>query len=244
MSSQLYLLGTGIRGCLQLTVEVQQALSVCRRAFVLHADTQVLKELETYCPEVIDLEEMYTGQEIRREAYHAIAARVVDSAAEDGPVAFVVHGHPLFLVSASEYTLELAKSKGLRATALPGVSSFDTLLCDLGLDLGYGVQMYDTTSLLNNGWVPDPKVPLLLFQLATTQEDRVVRDDRDGEVLRPVVDLLKSLYGDDHVVTLVQSAAAVLDTPRIEEYRLADLATSAVDLTSRPTVYVPPVPAA
>lgn len=239
MPTHLYILGTGIRDCLQLTAETRQALSACRRVFVLHADLRVLEELRSYCPDIVDLAEMYDGREVRRDAYHAIAARVVGEASPGAAVAFVVHGHPLFLVSASEYIIEMARAKGLQATVLPAVSSLDTLLCDLKTDLAYAVQMFDTTTLLDNGWVPNPQVPMLLFQLATTREGRVVRDGRTGEVLRPIVELLVPLYGSDHVVTVMHSAAGLLDAARLEPCRLGELATTAIDLTARPTLYVP-----
>lgn len=240
MQTQLYVLGTGIRGHLQLTAETQQALTVCHRAFVLHADTRVLDAIRAHCSNVTDLADVYVGHTLRRTAYQAIAARVVDTASDDGPVAFVVHGHPFFLVSASEYILKMAESKGLRAVALPGVSSFDTLLCDLKIDLAYGVQLYDTTTLLDNGWIPNHRVPMLLFQLATTCEDRVVREDRLGTILQPIIDLLQPLYGDEHQVRLIYSAAGLLDVTRTKTYKLAELAMPHVSLSDRPTLYVPP----
>jgi hypothetical protein len=127
----------------------------------------------------------------------------------------------------------------VRARILPGVSSFDTVLCDLGLDLGYGVQLFDTSTMLNHGWVPNPDVPLLLFQLTTTREPRVIRGRQSGSVLAPVVALLVRLYGPDHKVIMVSSAAGLLDTSQLVEMTLQRLATEDVDLTDRPTLYVP-----
>ena len=140
----------------------------------------MLDYVRRYCGDVYDLSTLYAGREIRQDVYRAIADRLIQEAAHGGPVAFLVDGHPLFLVSATEYTLALAASKGLKTTVLAAVSSFDTLLCDLGLDYGYGVQIFDSTTMIENTWVPNPAVPLLVFQLATTSNRRVVRNRPAG----------------------------------------------------------------
>lgn len=238
-TTSIYLLGSGIKGALHLTVETAQALRVCRRVFVLHADDGVLDAVREHCPEVEDLAPLYDGQSVRDDVYRQISQRLVDAALEDAPVAFLVHGHPLFLVSATEYTLELAEQHGLRVSVLPAVSSFDTLLCDLQIDYGYGVQIFDTTTLLKAGWSPNPQVPLLLFQLASTLNRAVIDRDPDRQALRPLIDLLAPLYGADHRVQVVWSSAHVLEASSITEVALSELATADLELWRRPTLYVP-----
>src|SRR5471032_755910 len=131
--TDLYVLGSGIHGTVQLSLETVQALKTCKRVYVLHDDTLVLEDIKQYCRETVDLFSMYKDEtEKRREIYLAIAERIVNDLSDTGgPMAFLVHGHPLFLVSASEYLIHLARSKGFSARAVPAVSSFDTLLCDL-----------------------------------------------------------------------------------------------------------------
>lgn len=72
--------------------------------------------------------------------YTKISELIIATAKDNGPVSFIVHGHPLFLVSASEYTLDLAEENNLSVKILPGISSFDTLMCDLKIDYGYALQ--------------------------------------------------------------------------------------------------------
>jgi hypothetical protein len=239
MATSLYLLGSGITSPIHMTAETRQALGICKKVFVLHADSTVIRHIEALGPEVIDIADMYDGQIERRDVYDAIADRVVREAALTPPVAFLVHGHPLFLVSASEYMLALARQKSVEARVLPGISSFDTLMCDLRIDFGYGLQMFDTTTMLNSGWVPNPAVPMLLFQLATTLEPRVTRGSRTGTALVPIVDLLLPLYGGEHEVTLIESASGLLDASQLIRIPLAALGTDEIDLTRRPTLYVP-----
>lgn len=238
-TTSIYLLGAGIKGSLHFTVETVQALRACKRVFVLHSDQGVLDSVREHCADVEDLAPLYAGHTVRDEVYHQISHRLVDAALDSGPVAFLVHGHPLFLVSATEYTLDLAEEHDLRVSVLPAVSSFDTLLCDLRVDYGYGVQIFDTTTLLKAGWAPNPQVPLLLFQLASTLNRAVITGDPDQAALAPLVDLLTPLYGAKHRVQVVWSSAHALEASSITELDLSELATADLELWRRPTLYVP-----
>jgi len=240
VSTDIYLLGSGIRGSLQITNETNQALRACRSVHVLHPDAMVIDYVRRYCEDVRDLAPLYEGREVRRDVYAAIANLLVEEADKGAPTALIVHGHPLFLVSAAEITMELAGQRGLVAAVLPAVSSFDTLLCDLGIDYGYGVQIFDSTTMLENGWRPNPAVPLLIFQLATTLNPLVVSATPTGSGLKPLVEFLAQAYGEDHVVKVVHSGAFLLEQTEIIEIPISQLASDAIDLGRRPTLYVPP----
>ena len=159
MTTDLYLLGCGIRGPLQLTTETIQALSICHTAFLLHDDLSVHQAIRKYCETVHDLAEAYDGIVLRKQVYQRISDTVVSAAAKKPGVAFASHGHPLFLVSASEYMLYSARERGLRVQVLPAVSCLDTILCDLGIDLCYGLQIFDATTLLEEQHSPNTRVP-------------------------------------------------------------------------------------
>ena len=240
--THIYLLGSGIRGALQFTQETIQALRASRVVYVLHDDTMVLDAVRELCPQVEDLATLYSPGDVRSNVYRTISEKLVAEAISGGPsIAFLVHGHPLFLVSATEYTLELARSKGLRVEMLPAVSSFDTLLCDLEIDYGYGLQLFDSSTLLAVDWQPNPQVPMLIFQLATTLCDKVVDTEPPPQVLRPLVEKLLRTYPPDHLCTVVHSSAFLLERSTKIEVALGNLAEcDDIELWKRPTLYVPP----
>lgn len=214
-SVDIYVLGTGIFSTLHFTTETLQALRVCRHAFVLHDDLGVHARIAALGPRVHDMADRYDAGRIRRDIYVEIAAEVVAAASQcDEPVALVVHGHPLFLVSATEYLLELARGRQLTARVLPAVSSFDTLLADLEIDLGYGVQIFDATTLLEHAWMPNPEVPTLLFQLTTTLIGEVVTET-ESLTIEPLVKHLLLAYPYDHSCLVLHSATHVLDVPGV-----------------------------
>jgi len=240
VAADLYLLGSGIRGTLQMTEETRQALSVSRVIYVLHNDELVHKELARFA-EVRSFADLYDGATHRPDVYREMSQVLVEEAAKGPGVAFVVHGHPLFLVSATEYTIELAESRGLRVSLIPGVSSFDTLLCDLGIDLGYALQMYDASTLIQGAYTLDPRVPTLVFQLATTLNASVTRGEVDAAVLQPLVDYLVRYFPEEHPCTVVHSGATLLERTEKVETTLGLLASSPVDLRFRPTMFIPAV---
>lgn len=132
MTTNIYLLGAGILGALHLTDETKQALSSSDEVYVLHPDTELIDFIATkYGCVVHDLAGLYGNHTIRRDVYKEISETLVRKAASGARVSFIVHGHPLFLVSASEYTLDLAASEGVNVKVLSAVSSFEPAIGEI-----------------------------------------------------------------------------------------------------------------
>jgi hypothetical protein len=245
MQHNIYLLGAGMQ-MPQLTRETLQILERCQRVFVLHDDHMVLDFLRQRCARVEDLLELYEGPaRPRRQVYEQIADLLIDAGRREPPVAFVVHGNPMFLVSACEYILERADGAGLSAVAVPAVSSFDTILCDLGLDLGYGVQIFDVTTMVREEWLPNPRVPSLLFQLTTFMDDNVVKDTPSPVRLSRLVDWLAQVYPAHHRCVVVHSGAHLLERSTLREISLSAIclpeSAELLQLADRPTLYIPAI---
>lgn len=241
--TDLYILGAGIRGGVQFTVESTQALQACRAVFVLHDDLMVHKQVARYCPNVVDLAPLYDGQSVRSDVYSSISRLLVEEARREPTIAFVVHGHPLFLVSATERTVEFARENGLNVRLLPAVSSFDAIMCDLETDLGYGVQIFDATTMIRQNWLPNSALPTLVFQIATVLEERVVRSLPAVATLAPLVEHLCLVYPAEHACTVIHSGSSLIEPAKRVDLRLADLTTTcSIDLWMRPTLYLPALP--
>ncbi|MEO8383584.1 MAG: SAM-dependent methyltransferase [Acidobacteriota bacterium] len=240
--ADIYLAGSGIRGALQFTRETIQALRVCRVVFVLHDDLMVHDYVRSLCSDVRDVSDLYAGGGPRADVYRAIAERLIGEAGRGQPVALVAHGHPLFLVSASEYALALARERGLTIAILPSVSSFDTVLSDLMIDYGYALQMFDATTLLRLSPRLNANVPTLVFQLTTLLREEVMREEPGPEILEPLVEFLLRVYPSGHRCKIVHSGAHLLEPSTVVDTFLADLASDErVELWRRPTLYVPAV---
>lgn len=239
MAFDLLLMGTGVNYKTHLTIETQQAIKVCRKIFVLHEHMGLVELLKSYGKQVVDLSEVYHGFEKRQDVYNKISEILIDEAKHTGKVGFLVQGHPLFLVSATEYTLELAAKENLKVEVLPAVSSFDTILASLKIDYCYGLQIFDATTLISNNWHPNTAFPMLIFQLATTMNERIVKGALDSSILSPLkLHLLKN-YPENHICKLVYTPKEVLDREIIKDIPLSLLDIEELFLESRPTLYVP-----
>lgn len=240
--SRLFIVGAGVRSGLHLTLEAQQVLSSCDIIFALHDDQLFIERLRRYCCDVRSFEDLYEeSQHLERsEIYRLVAKRIVSSARDASRTAFVAFGHPGFLISASHYTGELATAEGVDVVVLPGVSTFDTLLCDLGEDLGYGVQIFCAENLVENKFTLDPRVPLLLFQLTQFRNRYLITSTPAPEDLRPIVTYLSTYYPADHKCKLVVSATNVLERELIVGCSIRDIADRAdLPWDLRPTLFVP-----
>ena len=239
-TTDVYLLGSGIRHTLQLTLETIQALEASRVAFVLHDDLSVIDSLRRWCPDVRDVASAYEGKVLRRDAYAEIAELVVREARTEPTVSLVVHGHPLMLVSASEMVLSAARDAGLAARALPGVSFLDTLLCDLEYEHAYGLQLFEATTMLERGWLPNPALASFVTQIATVLNYEVTVHEPSPRTLDPLVTHLRKVYPADHPCQIVYSASDLLGVSTTTTVRLADLPfTEDLALGRRPTLYMP-----
>lgn len=240
--TDIFLLGVGIRGTLQFTRETLQALEACDVAFVLHDDPAILRFVRALGCEVVDAAEYYPDAGRRKDVYRSVSDAIVERACAGNRVGFVVHGHPLFLVSATEYTLETARDRGLAVTIIPAVSSFDALLCELQLDFGYALQMFDATTLLREKFVLNPRIPLLLFQVATVLNDEVTKGDIPSSSLTPLVNALLAHYPPDHPCELIHLGTGLIERTLRDRVPLSALSMgTTVPLWQRPTLYVPPI---
>src|SRR6185503_5646213 len=94
----------------------------------------------------------------------------------------------------------------LRVHVAPGISIFDTLLVDLGLDPGLtGMQMYEATGLLVENRPLQPDVPCLLLQVDAVESALFTRKpSSEKRFLRLQKHLLK-FYPPTHPLVSVYS---------------------------------------
>lgn len=241
MDRTLFILGTGVLSELHITNETAQALQSCDAAYVIHNDLALIERLRSYCKDVRTVFDLYEQPGLTRsEIYRRVAARVVSEGEQLTRVALVVFGHPMFLVSACEYTAHLGKESGFRVRVLPAVSSFDTLLCDLEEDLGYGVQIYCAENLVDHQYRIDPRVPLVLFQLTQFKERKLIHSAPDPSIFGPLVDYLLGYYPGSHACTMVHSSTHLLEPAERFQLRLDELnRREDLLLEWRPTLYIP-----
>ncbi len=242
VSTDVYLLGSGIRSTLQLTLETVQAVEASRVVFALHDDLSVIDSLRRWCPDVRDVASAYDRKILRRDAYIEIAEMVVREALAQPTVSLLVHGHPLLLVSASEILITRARDEGLTVRALPGISFLDTLLCDLEHEHGYGLQLFEASTMLEQRWLPNPSIPSFITQIATVLNYNITVEEPSARTLKPLVVHLLKVYPPNHICYILYSGSGLLTVSTSTSVKLAELPTmDSLGLGRRPTLHLPAI---
>lgn len=240
---EIYIVGTGIRSVDQFTLESEAIVRASNE--VLYVDTGVATRafLEERCPRVTDLyHESYTPERHRLDAYHHMAARVVEAALDHPPVTFAMHGHPIVFCYAPFLIADMARLLDLKVEVLPGISSMACLFADLMLDPGVsGILMYEATEMLLRQRPLLPDVPTLLWQVGNL-ETRLhsTRASRPERLERLLAYLLET-YPVDHPVTAFYASPHALIPPTAFTFPLAEIGAHARALHSGVTLYLPPV---
>ena len=240
----LYAIGLGLDIRAHISNEAKQALKSCRVVYVLSPDSLSLDLIKSISPtaRIIDCSSYYDTEDLRPNVYDNIANDVIQEADDYTSIGIAVYGNPMFLVSAVEKILMQAELNGLKTKVIPAISSFDTLLADLKLDLGYGVTLLDASSLLSSNFHIETKLPLLLFQVANIGSINVERKNISRDRSRPLVKYLMTIYPPNHNCKFVVSSKGMFDAGHIVETSICEILTNeSVDLTHRPTLYIPEV---
>ncbi len=236
------IVGLGIVGVHQITREVEETIRRCRRTFVVDSGFGVISYLESICEEVTSLIPLYERGKERLPTYRRMAAEVINGAISGSPVCFATYGHPLVYCYPAVLIQRAAKLLNLRAETFPGISSFDTLLVDLGVDFAAdGLQMYEATDLILRRRPIQNDVTCVLWQASVFGDPTYETDRRSAEHFLSLQNYLLEFYPPEHPITLVFSKTFPLLQSIVETYRLGTLAA---DLERGPqggTLYIPPL---
>jgi precorrin-3B methylase len=236
------IVGTGIVGAHQLTRESEEVIRRSRRTFVIDSGYGVAEYLNTLCPEVTRLGSLYEPGRDRLLTYRKMAAEVLAAAAAAPPVCLAVYGHPWVYCYPTTLITTTAPLLNLRVSVFPGISAFDTLLVDLGIDIGpNGVQMYEATDLLLRRRPIQSDVMCVIWQPTVVGDPTYPTQPYTIEQFRPLQEYLERFYPVEHEVILVTTRTHPLTRSTIRRFKLSDLATELVQAPPVATLYIAPV---
>ena len=160
--ADLYLLGIGIKGMSQISLETQEILKRCRLVFHLSYSHDELRALNS---NLVDLADEYWTEESHDLVYDRLVARIMKEVARGPGVASVTYGHPLFFDDVHMELTRICRRKKLNCVVLPAISSLDTLSVDLGVDYGEGLQVFEAVDLVEGKLKINPQLHTLVFQI-------------------------------------------------------------------------------
>lgn len=239
----IYVVGLGIKGIEHVTRETEAAFRRSNEILAVATHPAVLTYLESMGPKVTNLHTIsYREDEHRLDAYDTMAASVLAAALEHPPVTFALYGHPMIYVLPSRQVMQAAPYLGLKAEVQPGISSLDTIFCDLGIDpASDGLQMYEATDLLLRRRPLQPDVPCLIWQVGTVESVLYSTAMSRPERFSRIKEYLLQFYPPEHELIAVYSTHHPLLDPTMTKFKLGEMEAHHYDLHQGLTVYIPPV---
>jgi uncharacterized protein YabN with tetrapyrrole methylase and pyrophosphatase domain len=236
------IVGTGIVGSHQLTREAEEVIRRCKRTFVIDSGYGVAEYLETLSPGVVHLPALYVPGRNRLPTYRRMAAEVVSAAVADPPVCFATYGHPWVYCYPTTLITRAAPLLNLHVEVFPGISSFDTMLVDLGIDIAVnGVQMYEATDLLLRQRPVQNDVTCIIWQPTIFGDPTYPTQPYTVKQFKPLQDYLLRFYPLDHEIALVTTKTFPLTKSVVQRVPLGDLAATLVSAPSVGTLYIPAI---
>jgi hypothetical protein len=174
--------------------------------------------------------------------YRRMAATVVNAALKESPVCLAAYGHPWVYCYPTALIKWSAPLLKLRVEVFPGISSFDTLLTDLGTDIAFdGLQMYEATDLLLRRRPLQNDVMCLIWQATIVGDPTYPEKPHQTVDYQPLQDYLSQFYPRHHQIRLVMSKTFPLLNSNVQLFRLDQLAQELQRAPQVGTLFLPPV---
>jgi precorrin-6B methylase 1 len=201
----IYLIGTGVGGGLQITLEAQRVLDRVGRAYALHLRVPLRRHLRSLRVKTVDLSDRFSEPRPLGEAYVEVADFLLERADTERPIVVLTPGSPLFLNSISRLVVLQGRRSGLRVQILPGISPLDALISYVGVDVAtFGLQVFTGSRLAKSPPRLEPTVPLAVMELAGVGVQAPGADPpAEPERYVPLLKALARVYPADHPATLV-----------------------------------------
>jgi precorrin-2 methylase len=236
------IVGTGIVGTHQLTREAEEVIRRCKRTFVIDSGYGIPEYLATLCPDVIELGSLYEPGKDRLPTYRKMATEVISAAVADAPVCLATYGHPWVYCYPTTLITRAAPRLGLHVEVFPGVSSFDTLLVDLGVDIAMsGVQMYEATDLLLRRRPIQSDVACIIWQPTVVGDPTYPLQPSTAVQFEPLQRYLLQFYPPEHEASIVTTKTYPLVRSVVQRLSLGDLAAELERAPQVGTLYIPPL---
>src|SRR5205823_11514314 len=146
------------------TLEALDALANCQQIYTILSPSMTVLLPRELTPKIKSLWPLYQSGVLRRDAYAAEVAAILEAAMQGKPVAYLTVGNPVFFDSVTQGLLEAGQERELDVRIVAGISSIDTILVDLQRDIAPGLQIYDATALVAYAIKPRVDMACLLLQ--------------------------------------------------------------------------------
>lgn len=239
---RLYIIGLGIVIPDHSTGQALKAMSRCARLYsIVQELPQVWLPPETASrTEVVNVLHMYVEGGLRAENYDRVAKTILQAAEQTQPVGYVTYGNPMAYDSVAQHLARHSAENQVPFEIVPGISSVDTILCDIGMDMAPSLQIFEATWMMAHDIQLRPDTAAILVQVGTVGSLRThYRTQPQGSSLTELVTYLSGVYPASHVVSLIQSPNRLGQKARIRRIALGDLSKAESGDLLGGSMYIP-----
>lgn len=234
---RLTVVGTGIAAVRHATQEACFHIAHADKVLFLVVDPLTREWILRLNPAAESLSvHLVPGRE-REVSFKGMVDQIAQAVYEGSRVVAVFYGHPGVFVQPSHMAIQRLRVEGYEATMLPGISTEDCLISDLGVDLSQsGYQGYEASNFLVCNKQPDTAAALILWQIGVIGQVKVGIGRADG--LEVLTERLLKFYPADHQVTIYEAATLPVCDTLVQKIQLAQLPGCTVSPVS--TLFIPP----
>jgi precorrin-2 methylase len=238
----VFIIGLGVSIPDHTTVEAYRVMESCARLYSIVQEPSLLwlPKGAAEKVQVVNVLPMYTEGALRTDNYERVARTIIDSIREIKPVGYVTYGNPLSYDSVAQNVIRYAVQSGISFRVVPGISSIDTLLCDLGVDMAPGLQIYEAS------WVVAAQVNLrtdvatVLLQIGAFGSFRAYyRTPPSAASLVDLASYLTRFYPASHRVFLVRSSSLPDSSGNVRALDLKSLCAAQTEDILNASMYIP-----
>ena len=236
---ELYLVGAGVLFPDHLTLQAIEVLGACDRVYTNLQPSEFAslpKDLRVKCE---SLWPMYRENRDRSSNYRDVAGAVVAAAERGRSVAWMTYGHPLVFDSVSQELLKAGRDRGWSVSILPGISSIDTVLAELGYDPASGLLIHEATSVVKRKLQLLPGVATLLLQPSAFGTSVAHLNGGWRPDLAPLQEYLLQFHAPEHDCAFVRSPQDESSASQVSWTKLRDLASTPLSALRGSTLFLP-----
>ncbi len=246
------IVGSGLRVPDQLTIEALEIICSCNTVFtIFHPKELIIETINWYKSKskdsfpqtkVISLDELYQSNRLRRKNYSEAANTIINGVKKYGaPIAYLTQGNPVNLDQVTAKVVRQAKELNYTCEVIPGVSSIDTILVDLRVEIAPGLQIFEASSLVGQRLNPDNRLSCIVQQTSHFGTNFIIKGRNPvAGYLSPLKNYLLKFYPEEHKVTFVRSRFNADELSRIKTVELKNLDNIQSNELLGSSLFIPP----
>jgi hypothetical protein len=197
--------GLGINVTEDLTRKATEALGDRSAVNLLLCDSGIQSALEAINIRGQNISHLYGNGDSDLGNYERILAEVMQQAENSERVNLAVPGHPEIGVTVTALLRKECAKRGIAFDLVPGISSFDRMICELGIDpIDRGTNLLDANRILLFKKSIDPTSSSFIYHVCSTGNSKAwYKDPNNGNRLELLQDYLVRTYGSKHPCTFI-----------------------------------------